>query len=439
MSDPFTTYADDNADELVPGRGDIDGTWSPDWIVLSGCSARALQLYQMLRLRLNRRRRSQKVWPGLATLATMMNLTTSESVSPYVKELKELGAIDVDRSKTTPRHNIYRINITPPPGYAGPMAIEDWDADPTNRVEVKRILSVEKAKRDKTRAGGTVKPQVSKEPGKTPVQRRPGKTGRLEPGKIRVQEPGKNRDLDPGFSGVEPLGLNLSGSVEVRTTSSLSPSGPERSDEAEARAESEPREEEIDSSSEQANQEINLRDFHPTLTEWEEALHAELASLRPDWTPRQIRQAIGLPMVRERTARSPELVRRAFLAAARDRSNVKTGYKGTWSPLRLKADGCPLWRTAEAELAAEADRPKPDRQAVTPEPLQSIAAPSRLQEPEDETETFESRAEAKAVLRERLSKGRDRMHTTDKPRTTHQDRMAELDNLLAEMSAGRAS
>src|SRR3954452_3440600 len=348
MSDPFDG-SDDRVDELAPGRGDVDKIEVPEWLILSGCSARALQLYQLLRLRLNRRRRDRKVWPGMATLAVMMKFGTSESVSPYVKELKKLGAIDVEKPRM-PRRNIYRIHFAPPDDYAGPLCLEDWDSDARHRLAAKKIRDAEKEKRDKARAAVTgtpvsEKPQVRPDTGKNPDQARPGKTASPDTGKIPYQDPGKIPVHDPGKNPEEPLGVTPRGSVTSRrSTSSSGARSASASTEPAVRTEEPTTEQQEINPSALEYQEGYAADGYPlTLTDWELALVDELVVLRPDWGPRATRIAVGSPSVRARTASNPGLVRRAFLLAAADRYQRDTGSKGTWSPQRLASDTCPFW------------------------------------------------------------------------------------------------
>jgi hypothetical protein len=362
MSDPFD--GSDDLDELAAGRGDVDKIEVPEWLILSGCSARALQLYQLLRLRLNRRRGDRKVWPGLATLAVMMKLTTSESVSPYIKELKQLGAIDVEPGRM-PRRNIYRIHFAPSADYAGPACLEDWDGDPRNRLAAKKIRDAEKEKRENFRAKASRTPQaanslVAPDTGKSPDQARPGKTAAPDTGKIRDQEPGKNTALDPGFFRVEPLGVTEGSSVPRRRTPS---SGATATAVESPPQEANTPEQQDSASSKIEDQEGYAADGYPLkLSNWETNLVAELDRLRPEWGPRPIRIVVGHPSVRDRSASHPDMVRRAFLLAAADRARPRDRYKGTWTPNRMLAAGCPFWAQAEAGMAAgEHDSGQPER------------------------------------------------------------------------------
>lgn len=103
-------------------------------------------------------------------------------------------------------------------------------------------------------------------------------------------------------------------------------------------------------SSEIENQEWKDRNFYPDLTAWEQSLHDECMAIRPDWSGRQLRKVLGSSAIRERTARNPELVRRAFLLGAKDRR--RAGHVGTL-PGRMPYDACPHWATAADALLAE--------------------------------------------------------------------------------------
>jgi hypothetical protein len=83
----------------------------------------------------------------------------------------------------------------------------------------------------------------------------------------------------------------------------------------------------------------------PGLTAEESALHAELMAARPAWSPSVLAQVLADPAIRGRPDRA--LVRLAFLDAAATR--------GTFSPRRLLADGCPSWVRAERERFGDED------------------------------------------------------------------------------------
>lgn len=195
MNEPYDD-ADEVGVDFEAGRRSVDGTWSPDWVDLSGCSAMAAKLYRLMRMRLNRKRRDSKVWPGGATLAVMLGLERSDSVSRYTKELQELGAIDI-RGERMPRRNVYIVHDIPPPGYEGPLSLEEWDADPDNRLKIAAIKRAEREKRERARVKrGGVKPQVSLDTADSRYQE-PAGSGT---GKSRYQGTGENRCHGPADS-----------------------------------------------------------------------------------------------------------------------------------------------------------------------------------------------------------------------------------------------
>lgn len=199
-----------------------------------------------------------------------------------------------------------------------------------------------------------------------PLDYKSGTQGLVVQGGGGLQVPGS----DEGKSGVTPglvvqtwttspttLGVTHRDSLTSRT--SPSPSGGEDfSDLTE--------EEKNDQFPKGENQESGYAaDGYPLdVTAWESNLISELDALRPDWGPRLIRIAVGHPSVRARTASNAGLVRRAFLLAAADKLRPGERRRGTWTPKRLIADGCPLWSQAladmEAEALAELGRGQPD-------------------------------------------------------------------------------
>lgn len=331
MSDPFDGSANDDAVELEEGRGTVDGTWSPDWILLSGCSAQALKLYQLMRLRLNRKRRDSKVWPGTATLAAMMGMKISGSITPYLKELEKIGAITIRRERM-PRRNVYVIHTSPKRGYDGPMVMEDWDHDPDNKLEVARIRAAEKEKRNRTR-GQSEKPQVKPDPAKNRDQAGPMPEPTPDPAKNRDQDPAKNQDHDTvknrDHSYEEPV-LN---EPPPPATSSAADQGQEEQELAPPASNPDPA-------------------AAGGLTESEHALFSECMAARPDWSPSELRDVLASPEIRDRPDRG--LVRRAFLMAVDD--------LGT-KPNRMLHGACPHWKAALYKQRAESPHGAPTRPA----------------------------------------------------------------------------
>jgi hypothetical protein len=124
------------------GRTKIATTDSPDWIHLSGISATACALYMKIAMHVNVRRGDQEAYPSLESLALMMGLGRGDRLSKYLKELESIDAITRRRvgagGPGNRARNVYRVNETPPPDYAGPLNIAEWYE--RNSAEVSRRL-----------------------------------------------------------------------------------------------------------------------------------------------------------------------------------------------------------------------------------------------------------------------------------------------------------
>lgn len=98
-----------------------------DWVALSGVSDRAVRVYLLLRMHVNRRRRDDSVWPGQRTLADMMGVKRTETIAAAIRELVELGAVEVRLVHTDRgRHNVYRAHEAPPADYDGHVSYQDY-------------------------------------------------------------------------------------------------------------------------------------------------------------------------------------------------------------------------------------------------------------------------------------------------------------------------
>lgn len=99
-----------------------------NWVLFSGASAQACKLYWAYVAHLSSSRDDRKVWPKRETLAKILGASL-DTVDRYSKELAKLGAIDIiprRYSNGMRARNGYRIHEMPPPGYTGPMGIEDY-------------------------------------------------------------------------------------------------------------------------------------------------------------------------------------------------------------------------------------------------------------------------------------------------------------------------
>jgi len=440
--------------ELAPGRGFTETTTVPDWIVLSASSP-AVKLYLVLCMRLNRKRRDRKVWPGRAKLAVMLDVKKTDTVTGYLQELETIGAIDIGRTNTVPSHNVYRINHSPPDTYTGPFVIEDWDHNPDNRRAEDVILAAEKDKRERAKAkqraaresAATRKPQAKPDTRSNGYQGRPARTastGTRSNGYLETRSTG---DLDTRSIGSEPLGVSLGSSVtedsDLSTATSEKPCGERSEATPPAVAQDTERQEKIpDPSSKIENQEdpedetaefVKSNAHWPTLTVIEEALLDEVRAVAPLWPSRMLRKVIGSRVIREVARHDAELVRRAFLIGASDSKTV---------PMRLwHVESCPHWKRAARELAAERSPkeplvkdPKPDEAGTKPSQLLVIPAPSRMQDsPIDQTPTL-GKAEALALAAKKIVAGQEKMKAAVPAARSHAENMAILDQKLAEAS-----
>jgi DNA-binding MarR family transcriptional regulator len=232
-------------------------------------------------------------------------------------------------------------------------AVESLKAERAEKQEDDRKKrKAQKRKYEKTQV--TVVPAESAEGGcgggSTPVRATGGAVEGAPRGCGVHRTPGGAVQGAPGCDVHRTLeSLGVTPSVSVPSRSSSSPSGDDFGQNVQAESDPKTAEQELGSPPKIGNQEDYATDGYPLeLTGWEAELAAELDRLRPDWGPRPIRLAVGHPSVRDRSASSPDLVRRAFLLAAADRP--RGNHRGTWSPSRMTTDGCPFWSRALAEM-----------------------------------------------------------------------------------------
>ncbi len=106
--------------EIIAGRKALAFTQIPHWVLLSGVSARAVQLYTLYHMHANGQRGDGQVWPSRAFLAWAMGMSKGAKIDRYNKELVQLGAIDIRKKKHLRGwHNIITVHETPPEAYTG--------------------------------------------------------------------------------------------------------------------------------------------------------------------------------------------------------------------------------------------------------------------------------------------------------------------------------
>ncbi|MEJ2886111.1 helix-turn-helix domain-containing protein [Actinomycetospora aeridis] len=93
-----------------------------DWVALSEVSHLATRVYWLLRMHCNRARGDERAWPSQRTLAALARTKKADTVGQAIRELTELGAVEVTVVRTpTGRRNIYTVHESPPEGYSGPV------------------------------------------------------------------------------------------------------------------------------------------------------------------------------------------------------------------------------------------------------------------------------------------------------------------------------
>lgn len=114
-------------DDLKAGRRAQKFVQVPEWVMLAELTPQAKSLYTLLLAHVNSKRDDHLAWPGMDTMAQIMGFKNRNPIVRYLKELKELGAID-SRAVPSPRgrRNVYTVHETPPDGYQGPMSLADF-------------------------------------------------------------------------------------------------------------------------------------------------------------------------------------------------------------------------------------------------------------------------------------------------------------------------
>ncbi|MFI7249811.1 hypothetical protein [Micromonospora chalcea] len=311
--------------DLKRGRESPQWTDVHDWVALSGVSPGAIALYVVLRMHVNRSRDDDMVMTSTLTLAVLMGMSRGDKIKGYLDELVTLGAVDVDRSGLH-RRNTYTVHQLPPPGYSGKITLKAWYEEHRALIALKR--ADEKAKRDARRAKAKTKGQVS------PVTPDSGEQADepVTPDRGEHVTPDSGEPVTP-VSGREPKEVEPD-EVEPPTPPSGSSAAGQEKEETPSADQPQPRSVEDD-------------------------LAAELTAVRPDWSPRVLRQVLADNAVQER---SWKLVAAAFRSAATDPK--------TKTPRRLLHEACPHWHRAAHQLGL---LPDPHRTA-SPAPTANPAA-----------------------------------------------------------------
>ena len=121
------TITDDDVIGLVSGRKALPFVMLPVWVALSPVSANALATYTILLAHVNTSRGDGRCWPTRSTIARLAGGARQPRWSDApLRELSELGAVDMTTTHQGMRkRNVYVVHETPPPGYDGPLRIDD--------------------------------------------------------------------------------------------------------------------------------------------------------------------------------------------------------------------------------------------------------------------------------------------------------------------------
>lgn len=88
-----------------------------DWVLLAPITDRAVRIYCLLRMHCEGLT-DDEAWPSQRTLASMLGVKKADTIQNAIKELVELGAVEVQTvAAQHGRHNRYVVHLSPPPGY----------------------------------------------------------------------------------------------------------------------------------------------------------------------------------------------------------------------------------------------------------------------------------------------------------------------------------
>lgn len=91
------------------------GEWVP---LCTELSDRAVRIYCLLRAHGASSSEAARAWPAQKTLAEMLGIKKTDGIAKAIQELVDVGAVQVEMTKTTTgRRNVYIVNEPPPEGY----------------------------------------------------------------------------------------------------------------------------------------------------------------------------------------------------------------------------------------------------------------------------------------------------------------------------------
>jgi hypothetical protein len=100
-----------------------------EWVIAAPVTTQAKALYMALAAHENHARGDGRVWPGLTSVAKMLGYKHRQSLSRYITELVELGAIEIEyETHAGGRRPVYIIHELPPDGYGDARSVVEFHA-----------------------------------------------------------------------------------------------------------------------------------------------------------------------------------------------------------------------------------------------------------------------------------------------------------------------
>jgi hypothetical protein len=99
----------------------------PNWILLADISGQAKAVYALIVMHRNEKRGDNRSWPTMTTLAEHFGVARRQTLTPYVKELKKIGAIRTEWERYgNGRRQIFINQERPPEGYEGARSAKEY-------------------------------------------------------------------------------------------------------------------------------------------------------------------------------------------------------------------------------------------------------------------------------------------------------------------------
>ncbi|WP_329064916.1 hypothetical protein [Amycolatopsis sp. NBC_01480] len=93
---------------------------------------------------MNQKRGDNLVWPGMSALAEILGYSSRQKLTRYVKELRQVGAIDWVDERDGSR--VYLVHKTPPEGHHGFVSLTDFHKDRRERMKAEQAARLAQAR-----------------------------------------------------------------------------------------------------------------------------------------------------------------------------------------------------------------------------------------------------------------------------------------------------